>query len=403
MSTHLVQNRFAKIRALTRQKNVFKWQNVCRSLSLTHNVAEIKKFARIFGVPPTYWNNPRKICSLITPRVTDFLEKVYCSNVDEPTMEGDEVGNIPEFLKYTFEASNGQIYCYSIVDLFNAVQHDQTMDPYRRFTLPADEIIERYNFLKSVLEPQGLGSSVMDNIQNTPLTLTPTGLVRNKLSIIWNTLNYPKYTVDEVIHASEEVLNGLWEAVSKQDGLSTLITNQERSLFTTTRDRATKLKIFVETLLRLFTNDPLGVVPVALELAINSSVERSNGTLRRRRSSVSSNGRNTRRRTLDLVLHDIEILDNVLQWIERTTNVRMEHTAYQIFEEGPDRWNGIWNRILSYIPFRQYIALSDREAVGNANNDDKFHFLVRWLATIHERHNLGDIESFNVERLGYAI
>src|SRR5690348_10287177 len=112
----LVDERFGKIRALTKQNNVFKWQNVCQSLNSTHNVAEIQKFAKLFGVPPVFWDNPRKVCSLITPRVTDFLEKVHCDNDDESTMEGDPVGNIPEYLKYTFRAQNGKTYCYSIVD-----------------------------------------------------------------------------------------------------------------------------------------------------------------------------------------------------------------------------------------------------------------------------------------------
>lgn len=296
----IVQERFAKIRALTKQKNVFKWQNVCQSINSSHNLAEIQKFARIFGVPPVYWDNPRKVCSLITPRVTDYLEKVYCDNADEPTMEGDPVGGIPEYLKYTYKASNGKIYCYSIVDLYNAVQHGQIQDPYRRFTLDSNSIIQRYDFLKSIIEPQGLASTIMDNIKNIALVLSPNAIIRNKLSSIWEILRYPKYTIDEIVNASEEILNGLWMSISTGEGLATQITNQEREMFMNAQDKATKLNILVDTMHRLIHNDELGVVPVALELAINNSVERPNEipseSRRRRRSSAISNGRNVRQR-----------------------------------------------------------------------------------------------------------
>ena len=249
----IVKERYARIKALTKKNNVFKWQNLCQSLNSNHNQNEIKKFAHLFGIPPQLWDNPRKVCSLITPRVSDFLEKVYCDNDDEPTMEGDPVGEIPEYLKYSYKASNGKIYCSSIVDLYNAIMANQTMDPYRRFELDVNDIKTRYEFLKKVLEPQGLSSSIMDNIKNMAVQLTPQAIIHNKLMSVWGVLRYPKFTVDEIKNASEPILNGIWESMIVQDGLSSLITNQERRLYSDSNSKNEKLKNLVDKLFRLIS------------------------------------------------------------------------------------------------------------------------------------------------------
>ena len=264
------RQRFGQIQSLTKQKNVFKWQNLCQSLNSKHNFSEIQRYGKIFGVPPIYLDNPRKICSLITPRVSDFLEKVNCDNEDEPTMDGDPVGSIPEYLKYTFKAANGKTYCYNIVDLYKSL-NSQKKDPYRRFDLDKKSIIERYEYLKSVIEPRGLGTSILDNIRDIALQLSPSSILRNMLSEVYSPLRYPKYSLDEIINASEEILNGLWAAITTQEGLNTGITNQERRIFSDA-NKELKLKMLVETMHRLITNDDTQIVPIALELAINNSV-----------------------------------------------------------------------------------------------------------------------------------
>lgn len=293
----LVRERYNLIKSLTKKNNIFRWQNLCKTLNSVHNAKEIKTFAKLFGVPPQFWNNPRMVCSLITPRVSDFLEKVHCDNADEPTMEGDPVGDLPEYLKYTYMSTNGKVYCSSIVDLYNAVQVNQTMDPYRRFELDVTDITERFNFLKKVIEPQGLGSSIMDNIKNIALQLTPQAVIRNKIMTIWGALRYPKYTVDELTNASEPILNGIWEALIVQDGLSSLVTRQEKVMFSNAENRNEKLRILTDTMFRLVSYDNADIVPVALELAINNSVERSNA---RRRSLENEDFRNVRSRVDEL-------------------------------------------------------------------------------------------------------
>ena len=359
----VIKERYAKIRALTKKDKVFKWQNLCQSLNSTHNSSEILKFAQIFGVPPHLWDNPRKVCSLITPRVTDFLEKVHCDNADESTMEGDPVGDIPEYLKYTHKASNGKVYCSSIVDLYNAVRVNQKMDPYRRFELDVNDINLRYEFLKNVIEPQGLGSTIMDNIKNMAIQLTPQAVMHSKLMTVWGALRYPKYTIDQVMNASEPVINGIWESVSVQDGLVLLITEQERSMYSDATDRNVKLRVLVDTMFRLISNDDSGIIPVALELAINNSVERSNVTSWRpnvrRRSSTGDNVRNVSPRleseSDEEELSDEDDSDSDSVRIPRNLPYRSNTISYL---EGRDLvlYREIWDRIsnISNVPIHLF-------------------------------------------------
>ena len=118
----------------------------------------------------------------------DFLEKVHCDNPEEPTMDGDEVGSIPEFLKYTFVAPNGKTYCSNIIDLYNAMRSGQQMDPYRRFNLDRADITDRYKFLEKVIEPHGLGQGILSKIRDTMIALTPGQQLRARLIQVWGNL-----------------------------------------------------------------------------------------------------------------------------------------------------------------------------------------------------------------------
>src|SRR3978361_1796686 len=100
-----MESRYNHIRNVVRREgkgNLFKWQNLCKEITIKTRASEIREWAKFFRVPPQYWNNPRQVCAIITPRVNDYLEKVLCDNGDEYTMEGDAVGDIPEYLKYTY-------------------------------------------------------------------------------------------------------------------------------------------------------------------------------------------------------------------------------------------------------------------------------------------------------------
>lgn len=273
------QKEYGKIRSMiTREQpgNIFKWQNLCREIAIKSKMSEIRELAKTFGVPPSLWNNPRKVCAIITPRASDFMEHIHCDNAEEPTMDGDEVGSIPEYLKYTFVAGNGQTYCSNVLDLYNAVNSGQQMDPYRRFPLDRKDITERVEFLRKVIEPHGLGAGIMSKIRDTMIALTPGQQLRARLVHVWGKLRYPKLSIEEVMNAEEPIVNGIFAAMIRQEGIA--VTSQEKNAFYGANgDVGKKRTILIDTMNRIVNiDDPSQTNLVSLELAINDSSPQQN-------------------------------------------------------------------------------------------------------------------------------
>jgi len=284
---------YGKVRHLVRsesKRNLFKWQSLCAELSTKSNMTRMRELANAFGVPPQFWDNPRKVCAIIAPRAQEFLEKVECANADEPTMEGDEVGGIPEFLKYTYVADNGLVYCSNIVDLYKAVKSGQTMDPYRRFRLDKDDITARYDFLKKVINPHGLGEGVLTKIQDTALMLGVGGQLRARLVHVWGKLRYPKFTIEEIMNAGEDLLNGIFAALTRQEGI--IVSGQEKDVFNRAIGKVDeKRAALINTMYRIVNiEDPSGTNLVALEFAINDATPQGSTRARDEEDDLASAG-----------------------------------------------------------------------------------------------------------------
>lgn len=295
--------RYDKIRQVVeneRNSNIFKWQTLCKELNLKSKGSEMRRYAQMFGVPPQFWNNPRKICAIIAPRMNDYSESVACDNSDESSMDGDAVGGLPEFLKYTFIADNGKAYCYSVLDLQKAIQAGQQRDPYRRFNFTqdfVDDINSRVKFIKAALEPHAYGEGILSAIRNSVISTLPGSQLRSKLVDVWGKLRYPKYQVEEILKANESLLNGIMQSLLVHDGVNVL--SQESKMFKRALDADAKRKVLIDVMARIVS---LGdeVERVALEVAINESTPR--GRVRSRHESNDDTWwerATTRRRTSD--------------------------------------------------------------------------------------------------------
>jgi len=258
---------------------VFTWQNLCKRLTIETPASEIRQYAKVFGIPPQYWNNPRKMCELMTPRVSDYLQNVACDNDDENTMEGDLMNNVPPFLKYVFvDPRTGKRYCYSLLDLHKSIEANQQYDPYRRFPLTEDvrtDIQERIDFLRRAIEPKGLGERIFGTIQETIASMVPGQHMRFKLTDTWVKLSYPKYTIEDVWNADQSVLNGILIALDKQEGIN--VSNQEKHNFQSASDLSKKRDALIDVMYRIANiDDHSRSNLVALELAINESTPSDN-------------------------------------------------------------------------------------------------------------------------------
>jgi hypothetical protein len=209
---------------------IFKWKNLCNEIMNDHTREQIRAFGQMFGVPPQHWNNPRKICSLIVPRVNDYLEKVPCDNEDEMTMDGKDISQVPEYLKYTFiHPATGKKYCSDLRDLVASIQAGQTMDPYRRFTLDKYDIFTRWNYLVQILEPHAFGQGFLENVKNDQMRRKAEergsssgdqeAELRKKLVRIYQNLYYPAINIEEIINADTEFMENLWQVLLTQDGI----------------------------------------------------------------------------------------------------------------------------------------------------------------------------------------
>lgn len=229
-------NNFQKVKSLVKSYTIFKFQNLCQRILTSNDKEQLREYAKKFDVPEEHWDNPRMICSLITPRINDFLEKKKCDNDDEDTMDGDKVGDIPEYLKYTYIAPNGKVYCSSIVDLYKSLQNGQTQDPYRRFELNKDEIEARYDFLNFMIESHGM-SNVFESIKNTivapfrSIALPDLKTTRDIITSTWDNLSHPKYTSKEILRAPPEVIKKLFDQIWSSESLNHYITSSDKEQF----------------------------------------------------------------------------------------------------------------------------------------------------------------------------
>jgi hypothetical protein len=258
--------RINKIRELVRHeqpRNVFKWQNLCKDINLTNRPEEIREMAKTFGVPPQFWDTPRKVCQMITPRVSDYLETRHCDNNKDMTMDLGKVGDIPEYLKYAIVSTSptGKVTtrCYSILDLYRSVQRGQVRDPFTREPLNKDDIEDRYNFLLKVIEPHGMGLGTMAQIENTPLS--PRDPDRVRLLELWGTMNYPPMTADQVWESSPQQLEQIFNALMRTLPLR----RREHLAFRSVGDPNTRRRVLIDIMSRIIRDDGAD----ALEIALN--------------------------------------------------------------------------------------------------------------------------------------
>ncbi len=75
----------------------------------------------------------------------------HCDNMDDRDIAWDEIGDIPDHLKYQYhDPGNGRVYCYNINDLIDDILRDRARDHMRRFPLDnqrIQDIVDHYPFL----------------------------------------------------------------------------------------------------------------------------------------------------------------------------------------------------------------------------------------------------------------
>jgi len=233
------------------------------------------------------------MCALMTPRVDDYFQKVHCDNADEPTMEGDGGGSIPEYLKYTFVSPQGKVYCSNVIDLYNFIRNGQSYEPYRRFAFTPEvrqDVLARYEWLQKVIEPHGLGRGILATIRDTALAaFTPGNIERSRLMTVWGKLHYPKYSIDEIMQADVATLNGIFAAINRQEGIQ--VTSHTKDRYFAAADANAKRKELIDIMYRIVNiDDPSGTHLVALEEAINDSTPQGTVRLRDEEDEMATEG-----------------------------------------------------------------------------------------------------------------
>lgn len=256
--------------------SIYKWKNACDQLTAETPASEIRKYARLFGVPPQLWDDPRKVCALITPRVVDFEEGVACDNEAEFTMDGDPIGDLPEFLKYTYIGPNGRRYCYSILDLHAAINYNnKRLDGRFDFTDEIkQDVRDRVEFIQAVIEPRGYMEVIVEAVTN----LLPGQELRRKLVNTWSLLDYPKYTVEAMLAANESILDGIYARMLIQAGL--VVSREEQNSYASASGEDEKRRVLVDIMHRIVgapDPDGAGTMRVALGDAINESTPLASG------------------------------------------------------------------------------------------------------------------------------
>ena len=106
----------------------------------------------------------------------------------------------------------------------------------------------------------------MEKIRDSVISVLPNQHARAKLVDLWGKLRYPKYQIDEMMTADEQILNGIFISLLNV-GLFVLI--QEKELFKSTSDLTKKRDILIGILSRL-ADDANNLF--AIEFAINESI-----------------------------------------------------------------------------------------------------------------------------------
>ncbi len=253
----------------TEKYKVFKWYNLCNRMSQQNNIEGIHEIAEKFGIPREHWDDKKKVCEMITPRMDEILEKDHkCSNNDDDDLFGTKMANIPEYLKYSVTVptkAGDRIVCRSILDLYNHIKHNpnDSMEPYRLFKMDKEEIINRYNFL----------SGVMNNDILNPKDDLPVNTISARLRKIWMNLDYPSYTLDEILNADKDTLITVCVVLQKQDGIG--MTKSELTTFRNVILSGTTQKVLhslIDFLERKFsTSTDVATLALAVQMALETA------------------------------------------------------------------------------------------------------------------------------------
>ena len=123
--------------------------------------------------------------------------------------------------------------------------------------------------------PHGYGEGITGNIRDPFISVLPGQYLRARLFNVWVKLRYPKYSIEEIMNADKNLLNGIMAALLRQNDLTIL--TQEKFLFSSAGGADAKRKVLVDVFFRLANiPDASGSNLVALEIAIDESTPHGN-------------------------------------------------------------------------------------------------------------------------------
>jgi hypothetical protein len=186
---------------------------------------DVRELATQFDVPKELLKNATEdeLWALIVGRLENLLEPKQCDNLDEMTVLGDSISDLPEYLKYSYDLK-GKKYCYNILELYQELMDNHQSDHYKRIPFRninshhnrhnaqfqneiIDDIRAKGALLTHVLSRRG--KTLDDNPLLTIKQSMPKNKFRDEISAILSKMRYPAYDAEQFMKLNPRQIRNL--------------------------------------------------------------------------------------------------------------------------------------------------------------------------------------------------
>jgi len=211
------------VRSLSSTK--FRWQELCKSTDMTQiDLKELRLLGKIHGVSGAESKNKRELCkeiATIFENVTLYqpIEHSIAGCVNDTTILGDNISDIPPLYRYTIIDDKGIKYCFDINELMSIIKNTESgsrpLNPYTKTPLPVNDIVSQFAELP---ESKKLIQKLLIEIQavSVPKVTNPSSVnILNQKAIRLANSLVPNYvspsqiiplTLDEMIFVLNQII-----------------------------------------------------------------------------------------------------------------------------------------------------------------------------------------------------
>lgn len=217
----------------------FIWDELCAKPGADMN--ELQHIASSLGIEVA-GKTKRELCMELAFIKTKEMTAPACDITDADPWTMDSMGDIPPYRRY--KVGNR---CFDIFSLRTAIENGTTTNPFDRTPLPVDKILQRSQYLDSILQE---ADTFLENLSQVPINHQ--ALLRQRATNLFSRINYA-IDISVFLSSTAEQVSKVLRAL--HDFEVTRITIQEQRAFAAADSSEKKISVLLDIIERLFSID----------------------------------------------------------------------------------------------------------------------------------------------------